>query len=51
MILSKSFGNEIVDRVLEAMTACSPERDVDHGSVGPARFWADPPPGRDRIAA
>ncbi len=50
MNLSKSFGNEVVDGLSEAASARPPERIVDHRQDGPARFWADPPPGRDRIA-
>ena len=51
MNLSKSFGNEVVDGFLEDTVAPAPDRIVDHRQDGPARFWADPPPGRTRVTA
>jgi hypothetical protein len=51
MNLTKSFGNEVADGVLEDNAVDPPERVADHRQDGPARFWADPPPGRNRIAA
>ena len=51
MNLSKSFGMEIVNGHLTGAGAPRPDRIVDHRLDGPARFWADPPPGSNRIAA
>lgn len=47
MNLPKSFGNAFFDRVLEVLAVTDP--DIDHRLDGPARFWADPPPGHHRI--
>lgn len=51
MNLSKSFGNEFVDGVLEAAPTLTPDRSIDNRPDGPARFRADPPPGHDGVAA
>jgi len=51
MNLSKSFGMAFADGILDGSVMLRPDRIVDHRLDGPARFWADPPPGEMRIAA
>ena len=51
MNLSKSFGMAIADGILVGSTVLPPDRRADHRLDGPARFWADPPPGKNRIVA
>jgi hypothetical protein len=51
MNLSKSFGMAIADGILVGSTVLPPDRRADHRLDGPARFWADPPPGKDPIGA
>ena len=50
MNLSKSFGTAFTSGILDG-SQLPPDRIVDHRLDGPARFWADPPPGHLRIAA
>ena len=51
MYLSKSFGMVTANGDLTGTGMLPPDRIVDHRLDGPARFWADPPPGKNRIAA
>ncbi len=51
MNLTKSFGMVFAGKILDGSAMAPPDRIVDHRLDGPARFWADPPPGGSRIAA
>lgn len=45
MNLSKVFGTAFASGVLDCGALPRTEDHIDHPMHGPARFWADPPPG------